>query len=326
MRTETVVAGRTSSRLGRANTKTKRKSLWKRMVETKSLWLLLAPGLILVLVFNYGPMYGVQIAFREYRIGDGIWDSEWVGLLHFQRFFTSPVMLKVLRNTVEISLLRLVFGFPAPIILALLLDQLRDGVFKRTVQTISYLPYFISWIVIASMVQALLSPGDGVVNQVIRALGGRERYFMIEPQLFRPILIVSDIWKGVGWGAVIYLAALSGVSPEFYEAAVVDGASRIQRIRHISVPAIMPVVTVVLILSMGGILNAGFDQIFNMYNIRVYDVADIIDTFVYRYGIAGFEYFFAAAVGLFKSVVGLVLVLLVNTIARRIGEGGGTLW
>jgi putative aldouronate transport system permease protein len=284
------------------------------------------PGFVLILIFNYGPMYGLQLAFKEYRFLDGVWGSPWVGLEHFRRFFTSPVVLRVLRNTIEISLLRILFGFPAPIILALALNELKDGFFKRFVQTASYLPHFISWVIISAIVYYMLSPSLGVVNYVIKLVGADPIYFMTSKEWFRPVLIASSIWKGVGWGAIIYLAALSGVDPMLHEAAIVDGATRWQRIWHINLPAIAPVVSIVLILGMGGIMNAGFDQIFNMYNAKVFDVADIIDTYVYRVGLAQFEYSFSSAVGLFKSLVGLVMVLVVNTIARRIGEEGSALW
>jgi putative aldouronate transport system permease protein len=304
----------------------KKKTLWQRIVAARTLLLMFLPGFALILVFDYGPMYGLQIAFKDLNIIQGIWGSPWVGLKHFRAFFGNPAAMKVVRNTIEISLLRIAFGFPAPIILALALNEVKDGFFKRFTQTVSYLPHFISWIIIAALFNAMLSPSGGVVNTIIKAFGGRPIYFMASPQWFRPVLIFSAIWKEVGWGAVIYLAALSGVDPTLYEAAIVDGATRLQRMRYIGLPSIMPVITIVLILSMGGILNAGFDQIFNMYNARVYDVADIIDTFVYRAGLVSMEYSFSTAVGLFKSVVGLILVLIVNSIASRVSEERQGLW
>lgn len=304
----------------------KRPSIWHRIVKGRSLLLMLLPGLILIAIFDYGPMYGVQIAFKDFHIMEGIWGSPWVGLDHFKRFFTNPRVLKVFRNTIEISLLRLVCGFPSPIILALLINEVKSRFFKRFTQTVSYLPHFLSWVVIAALVYAMLSPSSGIINIVIQALGFKPVFFMAEPSLFRPILIVSSIWKEVGWGSILYLAALSNVDVHIYEAAIVDGANRVQRMWYISLPTIMPVVTISLILSMGGIMNAGFDQIFNLYNSQVYEVGDIIDTFVYRIGLLGMEYSFTAAVGLFKSVVGLVMILTVNSIARRLGDKRSALW
>ncbi|HLG52140.1 MAG TPA: ABC transporter permease subunit [Chloroflexota bacterium] len=291
--------------------------LWQRVVAARLLWLMFAPGFLLLVVFSYGPIYGLLLAFKDYNISDGILGSPWVGLRHFQEFFGDPLALRAVRNTVVISLLRLVFGFPAPVILALLFNELADSWFKRSVQSVSYLPHFISWIIIAGMVSEVLSPETGIVNQLIKLVGLQPVYFMTSETWFVPVVIVSDIWKEVGWGTVIYLAALAGVDPTLYEAAVVDGASRLQRMWLISLPSIMPVVGIVLILSMGGILNGGFDQIFNMYNPQVYDVADIIDTYVYRVGLVGMEYSFATAVGLFKSLVGLILLVVVNLIVRR---------
>ena len=310
----------------RPDVRVRGKSLVSRLKATRYLLLMLALPLVLITVFNYGPMYGLQIAFKDYRILKGIWASPWVGWKHFQRFFTSPVVLKVLRNTIEISLLRLIAGFPAPIILALLINEMADGLFKRFTQSISYLPHFLSWIIIAAIVTLMLSPSQGIVNIILELLGGEAIYFMVEPTWFRPVLIVSAIWKGIGWGSILYLAALSGVDPQLHEAAIMDGANRLQRMWYVNLPAIAPVVTITLILRMGGIMNAGFDQVFNMYNTRVYDVSDIIDTYVYRVGLVSMEYGFSSAVGMFKSVVGLILVLTVNAIARRINEGGGALW
>jgi len=304
----------------------KRKSLAQTLRQGAPLLLMLALPVALVAVFNYGPMYGIQIAFRKFNLMLGVKGSPWVGFENFRRFFTNTVALKVLRNTLEISLLRLAFGFPAPIILALMINEISDSPFKRVSQTVSYLPHFLSWIIIAAIFNAVLSPEDGIVNIAIKFLGGTPVYFMIEPAWFRVVLIASGIWKGAGWGSIIYLAAISGIDPQLYEAAIVDGASRLQRIRYITLPGIVPVMSISLILSMGGIMSAGFDQIFNMYSPRVYDVSDIIDTFVYRMGLIKMEYSFSSAVGLFKSLVGLVLILIVNSVTRRTGGKENALW
>lgn len=310
----------------KARLRSAHRSLLTQIKQGKYLLLMLALPVILVAIFDYGPMYGLQIAFKDYQIPLGIWGSPWVGLKHFRRFFTNPASLRVLKNTIEISLLRLLCGFPMPIILALLINEMADGVFKRVTQSLSYLPHFISWIIIAALVNYTLSPSQGIVNLAIKALGGEPIYFMIEPKWFRPVLILSGIWKEIGWGSVIYLAALSGVDPTLHEAAIMDGASRLQRIRYVNLPSIAPVVTITLILNMGGIMNAGFDQIFNMYNARVFAVSDIIDTFVYRVGLVDMSFSYSAAVGMFKSLVGLILIVTVNAITRRISGKGTTLW
>jgi putative aldouronate transport system permease protein len=288
---------------------------------------MLIPAVILVAIFHYGPIYGLQIAFKNYNIGLGIWGSPWAGFTYFQRFTTTPAALLALRNTLIISLLNLFIGFPMPIILAVTLNEIGNQAFKRVAQTISYLPHFISWIIVAGIINNLLSPSTGLVNAIITGLGGKAVYFLAEPAWFRPILVISNIWKGIGWGSVVYLAALSGIDPSYYEAAIVDGASRLQRIWYITVPNIMPIAAIMLILSLGGIMNAGFDQVFNLYNPQVYDVGDILDTYVYRKGLIDMNYSFSAAVGFFKSVIGFILVVTVNQAVKRLnGENRGTLF
>jgi putative aldouronate transport system permease protein len=293
-------------------------SIFQQIWKYRALMLMFLPGFAFILLFNYGPLYGIQIAFKDYRISDGIWGSKWVGLKHFISFFTTPNTLNVLKNTIVISLYKLAVGFPAPIILAIMINEVGGKAFKRVSQTISYLPHFISWVIVAGMITKVLSPSSGVVNDLIKAFGGKPIYFLAVPEWFPTILVITNVWKEIGWSSVVYLAALTSVDPQLYEAALIDGASRIQRIWRISIPSILSVVTVILILSMGGILNAGFDQIFNMYNPSVYSVADIIDTFVYRVGLVQMQYSFSTAVGVFKSVVGLLLMISVNTISSRL--------
>lgn len=302
------------------------KPLWERIVAKRSYFLMLLPGLLLVLVFDYAPMYGILIAFKDFKVTQGVWDSPWVGLQHFQDFFANPAALRAVKNTLEISLLKIITGTPFPILFALLINELRDGFFKRFVQSASYLPHFISWIVISAIFQSLLLPRTGAVNLVLNAIGLKSIYFMADPAWFRVVLLASNIWKGVGWGSIVYLAALAGVDQEAYEAAIVDGANRLQRMWYISLPTIVPVIFVLLILRMRGILEAGFDQIFNMYNARVMGVADIIDTYVYRMGLVDMEYSFSAAVGLFKSAVGFLLVITANAIAKKVSGGERGLW
>jgi putative aldouronate transport system permease protein len=304
----------------------KPKSLWQRMVAAKWLILMLLPGLALILIFNYGPMYGMLMAFQDYQLTKGIWGSPWVGFKHFEAFLNTAFAIRALRNTLLISALKLVFGFPAPILLALVINEIRDGLFKRFSQTISYMPHFVSWIVFAALITGMLSPSTGAVNGVLKLLHIQPIYFMANPKWFMVVLIVSEIWKEIGWGAIIYLAALTDVDPTLYEAAIVDGASRIQRMIHISVPLILPIAALMLILRLGGIMSAGFDQIFNMYNPQVYEAVDILDTYVYRTGLQQMQYSFASAVGFFKSVVGLVLVLAVNEVARRMSDRYYALW
>jgi putative aldouronate transport system permease protein len=285
-----------------------------------------APGLLLMLVFDYGPMYGLVLAFKDYNLSAGVWDSPWVGFEHFHRLFTDDAALRVLRNTIIISVLKLLAGIPAPIILALLINEVRAGFFKRTVQSISYLPHFLSWVILSSMIYQLLSPSSGIVNSVLRLLGFDPIYFLVEESWFRPILVFSSVWKEVGWGTIIYLAALASVSHDLHEAAVLDGASRFQRIRDINFPTIIPVIGIVSLLNLGGVLSAGFDQVFNLYNPQVYGVGDIIDTYVYRVGLVGLDYSFATAVGLFKGVVGFTLIMIFNAYARKISNGRYGLW
>lgn len=296
----------------------RKKTLAQRMKPYAALYLMLLPGLALILIFCYGPMYGLQIAFKDYNIGLGIWNSPWVGLEHFQKFLSTDAAIRALTNTIIISALKLVFSFPMPILLAVVLNEIGNQTFKRVAQTISYLPHFISWIIVASLLNNLLSPSTGVINAFIQQLGRDPIYFLADKNWFRPILVISNIWKEIGWSSVVYLAALSGIDPSLYEAAIVDGATRVQRITRITLPSIMPIAVTMLILSMGSIMSAGFDQVFNLYSPQVYDVGDILDTYVYRRGLVDMSYSFSTAVGLFKSVVGLILVVAVNVIAKRL--------
>lgn len=310
----------------RISIKPNRGSLAKRIWKYRSLFLMLLPGLCFILLFNYGPMYGLQIAFKDYSIGRGIWGSPWVGLKHFKMFFSNAGSLRVLRNTLIISIYRLLLGFPAPIILALIINEVGNKTFKRFAQTVSYLPHFISWVIAAGIIINVLSPSTGIINYFLKAMETEPIYFMTDTRWFRTILVLAGIWKEVGWGSVVYLAAISNINTEQYESAIVDGATRIQRMLYITLPSMLPLISIMLILSMGGIMNAGFDQIFNMYNPMVYEVADIIDTYVYRIGLVGMDYSFSAAVGFFKSAVGLTLMIVVQFITRQLGGSEYGLW
>ncbi|KRE98872.1 protein lplB [Paenibacillus sp. Soil766] len=298
---------------------------WRQYKKNKALFLLLAPVLIWYAVFQYGPMYGIQLAFKDFYIMKGIWDSPWVGFKHFHYLFTmSPDFWKIMKNTLVISFYQIVFGFPAPIILALLFNEVRLTMFKKVAQTISYLPHFLSWIVLGGIMITLLSPESGVVNYFVKGLGFKPIYFLGNESWFRFTLVVSALWKEVGWGMIIYLAALAGIDQQLYEAAVIDGANRWKQTLHITIPSILPVITILLILRVGHILDAGFDQIFTLYTPAVYDVADVLDTFVYRVGLQNAQYSLTTAVGIFKNVVALILVLSANYIVKKLGQEGIT--
>jgi putative aldouronate transport system permease protein len=276
------------------------------------------------IVFNYVPMLGMIIAFKDFIMTKGVLSSPWVGLENFERLFGSPEFPRVLWNTITISFLRLGFGFFAPIMLALMLNELRLGILRRAFQTITYLPYFFSWVILAGIFLMLLS-GGGPINSLLRMAGGSPISFLANDYWFITILVITGIWQSAGYGAVIYLAALSGIDPHLYEAAAMDGAGRWRQTLHITLPCLTPTIVVLLVLNLGHVLNAGFDQIYNMYNPMVYDVSDIIDTYVLR-RLYAMDYSLATAAGMFKSVVGLVLVGGANWIAHRASRGEHGIW
>ena len=289
-----------------------------------ALVLMFVPVIVYFVIFKYIPMGGIVIAFKNYKISKGIWGSAWCGFDNFTKAFNTPTFARAVRNTLEISGLKLLFGFPAPIILALMLNEVTHLRFKKTVQTITYLPHFLSWVVLAGMFQQLHSPNNGAVNALLRQFFGVQEsiYFLGNNKYFRGTLIVTDIWKNVGWSSILYLATISGIDPSLYEAATVDGASRWQCTRYITLPSLVSTIVIMLILSIGSIMDAGFDQVFNLYNSAVYQTGDIIDTYVYRYGLGDMKYSLATAVGLFKNVIAFVLVVGTNLITRKIsGEG-----
>ncbi len=296
------------------------------------LYLMILPALVLLAIFAYGPMPGIQLAFREhtYRVSS-IWQMDWVGLKYFERAFRDPSFLHALRNTIVISLYKMIVGFPAPIIFALLLNELRSLTFKRTVQTATYMPHFLSWVVMGSVFIGLLSL-DGPVNGLLVKLGFNKVFFMGDPTVFRGVLVVTDIWKCVGYSSIIYLAAITSIDPELYESAKLDGASRLQNVWYITLPSITSVLLIMLILRLGSVLDAGFDQIVNMYNRNVVQVADVIDTLVFRTLSGSFDtsstpnFSYSTAIGLFKSVVGLIFVVGTNAIVKRMGGKESSLW
>lgn len=296
------------------------------MYKHRYYYLVLLPVLLYFILFHYMPMYGVTLAFKQFNMRMGILKSPWVGFDYFIRLFDSKKFWEVSINTLIISSLKLVFNFPAPIILAVLINEIGNVRFKKFVQTVSYLPHFLSWVVLSGIIIELLSPSRGAVNYILTLFGGEPVYFLTQPSMFRQIIVITAMWQTVGWGTIIYLAAISGIDLNQYEAAYIDGANRFQIIRRIIMPSILPVISIVFILNLGGILNAGFDQIFNLYNPMVYKTGDIIDTYVYRVGLVDMEYSFSTAVNLFKNVIGMVLVLITNFIVKRIGDGENALW
>jgi putative aldouronate transport system permease protein len=297
-----------------------RKKAWGRIIRYKWLYLLFLPVAAWYILFCYVPMYGIVIAFKNYNVFTGIGKSPWAGFTYFQQFFNSVFFWRLIRNTFLISFYGLIFGFPAPVFLALMFNELKNGLFKRTVQTVSYLPHFISTVIIVSMFVEFLSPTRGLVNNLIAMLGGDRVYFLGDPKYFRAVYTVMNIWRSVGWGTIIYLAALTGINPELYEAAVIDGCGRLRQIFHITLPCIGNTIIIMLIFRVGELLSVGSESIILMYNPSVYETADVISTYVYRRGLVESQYSFGAAVGLFNAVVGLALIGTTNALAKRYSE------
>ncbi len=299
------------------------KFLLKDFKKHKYVYIMLIPVLAYYVTFHYWPMYGAQIAFKDFNPGKGIIGSPWAGFRHFETFFSGVYFFRVVRNTILINLYGLIFGFPAPIILALLLNELRSRAFKRVVQTVSYLPHFISIMVVCGMIIDFTAK-RGVVNDLIEILGGTRSSLLLKPEMFRLIYVSTDIWQGIGWGSIIYLAALTGIDPQYYEAAVLDGANRWKQIWHITIPGIAPTIIILLILRIGQMMNVGFEKIILLYNPNTYDTADVISSYVYRKGLLDFSYSYSSAVGLFNSVINFSLLLLANWISKRLNEN--SLW
>ena len=299
-----------------------RRERWSRVRRMRLLYLSLLPALLLLFVFNYIPIYGIVIAFKNFQASRGILGSPWNNFENFEVLLGSFQFQRVMRNTVIISVQRIVFGFPAPILLALIINEFANSWWKKGIQSITYLPHFISWVVMAGILVEILSPQRGIIGYLYTVLGRDAPLLLTNVSLFRPILIATDVWKEVGWGSVIYLAAISSIDPTMYDVARIDGAGRLRQATAITVPSLLPVITILFILRLSGILNAGFDQIFNLYNALVYEVADIIDTYMYRVGILSQEFEFATAAGLFKNVVGVALIVLVNAVIRRFSDHG----
>jgi putative aldouronate transport system permease protein len=299
-----------------------RSSVLSRLKKDKWIYLLLTPGLLYFIIFKYVPMWGVLLAFKNYQPFLGFWKSEWVGLEHFRIFFTNPEFFMLLRNTLLLSFYNLLFFFPAPIILALLLNEIRLAFFKRTIQTLIYVPHFISLVIVASLTYVFLTTEGGLVNELLQKYIGTKINFLSSPDWFRPMIIIQTIWKETGFGTIIFLAALAGVDVEQYEAAITDGASRWRQMWHITLPSIRSTIVILLILRMGDVLDNGFEQIFLMRNPLNREVAEVFDTYVYMMGITQGAFSYSTAVGLFKAVVGVILVLGANWLAKRFGQSG----
>jgi putative aldouronate transport system permease protein len=292
----------------------------KALKRDKYLVYLFIPCFLYYLIFKYIPMFGIVIAFQDYSPYLGYFKSEWVGLQNFIDFFESIYFWRLIRNTLLLNVYDLLLGFPVPIIFALLLNEVTNQGVKRFVQTVSYLPHFISIVIVVGIMHSFLSPNSGIVNILLNNMGKDTIDFWTEPKWFRPLYIGSGIWQGFGWGSIIYLAAISGIDPNLYEAAEMDGARRIRKMIHITIPGIMPTIVILLILRLGNMMSVGFQKIILMYNGATYETADVISTYVYRKGIAGGEFSFATAVGLFNSVINLILIFAANTFSRKIGE------
>lgn len=289
----------------------------------KLLYLMMLPVIAYYIIFHYIPMYGALIAFKDYSPMKGILGSDWVGLKHFHDFFSSYYFTRILKNTLVISLYSLVFEFPAPIILALLINEVRNKAFKRVAQTITYMPYFISLVVICGIITDFTN-ADGIINRLFMLFGYDGQAMLQKPELFRPIYILSEIWQRIGWESIIYIAALMSIDQEQYEAARMDGASRLKQIFYITLPGILPTITIMFILRMGNMLNVGFEKIILLYNPVTYDTADVISSFVYRKGLLEFGWSYSSAVGLFNSVVNLALLVTANYISRKVNKS--SLW
>ena len=300
---------------------TKTGILRKDLRKNKWKYIMILPVIIYIAVFCYKPMYGVIIAFKNFRPAVGIMDSPWVGLKHFITFFNDYYFWRILKITFSISALSILFGFPAPILLALLINEIRNTKFKRAVQTISYMPYFISMVIICGLIKTFCQ-SDGIITDLVVALGGERVNLLASKNWFYPIYIISNIWQNIGWDSIIYLAALAGIDQEQYEAARVDGAGRIRQIISVTLPGLMPTITILFILKMGNILNVGFEKILLLYSPTTYEVADVISTYVYRIGILDANFSYSTAIGLFNSVVNIIFLLLTNALSKKMNNSG----
>ncbi len=296
-----------------------RKQTATRIWKHREYYLMLLPAVLYVALFCYTPMYGLQIAFKNYKVSLGVSGSPWIGFRNFTDFFQSYYFVTLLKNTLVLSLYALIVGFPIPIIIALIINEMK-GRFKKVTQTVLYAPHFISLVVLVSILNSMLSPSQGVVNTILEMLGRERIYFMADPKYFRHLYVWSGVWQGMGWGAIIYLAALSGVDPVLHEAADIDGATRLQKILHINIPTILPTIIIMLILRMGQVISVGYEKVYLMQNSMNVETAEVISTYVYKRGILNSNYSFSAAVGLFNNVVNVILVLFANWISKKVSK------
>lgn len=305
------------------NPKTKSVTETRNQLRRKQelpLHFMLLAGLVIVLIYNYGPMVGLLMAFENYKPTKGLFGSEWVGLGNFRRLFSYPNIESIIFNTVYISVFKLILGIIVPVIFALLLNEIKNRFFSGYVQVVTCLPYFLSWVILGGVFTNILSPSNGIVNEIIKFFGGTPIYFLGDNQTFPWTLIITDTWKNFGYSSIVYLAAMSSIDPALYEAAEMDGAGRFKKILHVTLPGIVPMIFVMTVLSLGNVLNAGFDQIFNLYSPQVYQSGDILDTFIYRLGIEDAQYSMSTAVGLLKSVISLVLISIGYKLAEKYGD------
>lgn len=295
------------------------------LYRDRYLYMLLLPVLAYYLLFKYGPMYGIIIAFKDFRFVDGILGSKWVGLKHFERLFSNPEFYNILKNTLWLNFCSILFVFPMPIIMAIMINDIYSGAYKKTVQSFLYIPHFISWIVLGKILIAMLSPSTGVINSLLKTVFGIDPiFFMGDTFWWQVSFIISSIWQGTGWGTIIYLAAISGVDSELYDAAQIDGANKLRQIWHVTLPGIRSTIAIMLILRVGSVMDVGFEQIYALQNPTVRGVSEVISTYVYRLGIEGAQYSYTAAIGLFQSAIGLILISATNKTVKSLGENG--LW
>ena len=302
----------------------RRKATLKLMRQNYQLYIFLIPAIVFIVLFMYTPLYGLQIAFKNYRGGEGIWGSAWVGFKWFNQFFSTPRCWEIVKNTLTISVYSLVAGFPLPICLAIILNYVKNLRFKKFAQTVTYMPYFISTVVLVAMMNLFFSPSSGFINTIIKSFGGEPVYFMGMSSLFPHMYVWSGIWQSMGYSSIIYIAALSGVSPELHESAVIDGATILQRIWHIDIPTIMPTMIILLIMSCGNIMNVGYEKVYLMQNDLIADVSEIISTYVYKIGLTNNQFSFSTAIGLMNNVINFVILVAANKLANKLFGSG--LW
>ena len=300
------------------------KRVQKVLKRDWQLLVLCALPVLYFIVFHYIPMYGVQIAFKDFKATDGIWGSAWVGFKHFKRFFASSQFVSLIKNTLGLSLLQILLGFPVPIILAIMLNQVKNQRFRKFAQSILYCPHFISIVVLAGMLYIFLSPRNGIVNTIIKMLGGEAIFFLGEAKYFKLTFVISGIWQNAGWSAIIYIAALAGISPDLYEAAQVDGANKWQRIRHIDIPGIMPTIIMMLIMEIGKVMSLGFQKAYLLQNAQNLSASEIISTYIYKVGMLDAQYSYSAAVNLYNNVINIILLVTFNKLAKKLTDN--SLW